>query len=196
MDGFDYTSQNPLALQCTGCPAAAARPDIAGNRPDGGADLANMKGGVVFADGGVYNADREQLRAARRRDLPVDRADAASRRLRQDVPERRCRIAARQAGNTRATAYNPSINNNLTPASNLSQTLGLLYPIGLLPPLKNSQGLATNNGTGVSFHIDDRKIQEFHQYSAETQYQLPWRSVVTHGLRRQPHEQAADQRSS
>ena len=51
----------------------------------------------------------------------------------------------------------------------------------MLPPLKNSQGLATNNGTGVSFHIDDRKIQEFHQYSAETQYQLPWRSVVTMG---------------
>ena len=57
MDGFDYTSQNPLATQCTGCPAAAARPDIAGNRPDGGANLANMKGGVVFANGGVYKPD-------------------------------------------------------------------------------------------------------------------------------------------
>ena len=63
----------------------------------------------------------------------------------------------------------------------MSQTIGLLYPNGLLQPLKNSQGLATNNGTGVSFHIDDRQIQEFHQYSVETQYQLPWRSVVTMG---------------
>ena len=58
VDGFDYTSQNPLAMQCTGCAAAAARPDIAGNRPDGGANLANMKGGVVFANGGVYKPTR------------------------------------------------------------------------------------------------------------------------------------------
>ena len=69
----------------------------------------------------------------------------------------------------------------MTPASNLSQTLGLLYPSGLLQPVKNSQGLPTNVGTNVSFHIDDRKIQAFNQFSAETQYQLPWRSVVTLG---------------
>jgi len=180
VDGFDYTSQNPLATQCTGCPAAAARPDIAANRPDGGAGLANMKGGVVFANGPIYRGDKNNIgpRVGATYQLTEKMLlrGGYGRSFLNGLSDR-----GTQAGNTRTTAYNPSNNNNLTPASNLSQTIGLLYPNGLLQPLKNSQGLATNNGTGISFHIDDRQIQEFNQYSLETQYQLPWRSVVTMG---------------
>ena len=180
VDGFDYTSQNPLALQCTGCPAAAARPDIASNRADGGAGLANLKGGVLFADGRIYNADGNnfgpRVGVTYQLSEKMLLRGGYGKSFLSGLSDR-----GTQAGNTRATAYNPSINNNLTPASNLSQTIGLLYPTGLLQPLKNTQGLATNNGTNISFHIDDREIQAFQQYSAEIQYQMPWRSVVTMG---------------
>lgn len=180
VDGFDYTSQSPLALQCAGCAAAAARPDIAGNRPDGGAALANMKGGVVFADGPVYNGDKDnfgpRVGATYQLTERMLLRGGYGKTFLNGLSDRGTR-----AGDTRQTSYNPSNNNNLTPASNLSQTIGRLYPNGLLQPLKSSQGLATNLGTDVSFHIDDRQNQEFNQYSLETQYQLPWRSVVTVG---------------
>lgn len=178
VDGYDFTSRNPIA--CTLCAAAAARPDIAANRTDGGAALANPVGGVIFADGPVYHGDFNN----------VGPRAGATYQLTQKMVLRGgygktflsgLENRGTQAGNTRSTAYNPSNTNNLTPASNLSQTIGLLYPNGLLQPLKNSQGLLTNVGTSVSFHNQDRQIQEFHQYSAEVQYQLPWRSVASSG---------------
>jgi hypothetical protein len=179
--GFDATSQNPFALTCAGCAEAAGRSDIAGNRADGGAGLRNMVGGLMFADGAVYDNDSNNI--GPRVGLSFRLGEKAllrggyGRNFLSGLADR----STTAAGNTRATAYNPSITNNATPASNLSQTIGPLYPSGLLQPLRSSQGLATNVGAGILFHTRARKIQAFDQFSAEVQYQLPFRSVVTLG---------------
>ncbi len=178
VDGFDFSSRNPL--NCASCVAAAARPDIAANRTDSGAGLANLTGGVTFADGPIYNGDVNNLGPRVGLTYQISNSlvlrGGYGKTFLSGLAER-----GTQAGNTRATALNPSNDNNLTPASNLNQNRGLLYPGGLLLPLKNTTGLLTNVGTSVSFHTRDRENQEFHQYSAEAQYQLPWRSVVSVG---------------
>ena len=63
--GFDATSRNPLSAAYTGalppgitgrcvtCPTLALDPNIANNRPDGGAGLADLIGGT-----GVRGCDR------------------------------------------------------------------------------------------------------------------------------------------
>jgi hypothetical protein len=62
----------------------------------------------------------------------------------------------------------------LTPAVSLSDPFpASIYPNGLLQPLGNSQGLATNLGLGVTFPYRDRALPYSMQYSAGFQYELP-----------------------
>jgi hypothetical protein len=67
-----------------------------------------------------------------------------------------------------------SLDAGRTPANRLSNP----YPAGILDPLGSSQGLSTALGTNINYHVRDRKIPEFHQYSIGVQRQLPWRSVI------------------
>ena len=67
-----------------------------------------------------------------------------------------------------------SLDAGRTPANRLSNP----YPTGLLEPLGSSAGLSTALGTNINYHIRDREIPEYHQYSIGVQRQLPWRSVL------------------
>ena len=65
-----------------------------------------------------------------------------------------------------------------TPAARRRTGLSNPYPTGLLDPVGSSQGLSTALGTNINYHIRDREIPEYHQYSIGVQRQLPWRSVL------------------
>jgi len=79
-----------------------------------------------------------------------------------------------QTGFTRATQYVASNDSNRTPANRLSNP----YPTGILEAAGPSLGPATALGTGIGYHIRDRKIPEFHTWSIGMQHELPWRSVL------------------
>jgi hypothetical protein len=75
-------------------------------------------------------------------------------------------------GYSRATPLVSSLD-GLTPAVTLSDPFpSSIYPNGLLQPIGNSQGLATNLGAAVSFPYRDRSLPYSKQYSAGFQYQL------------------------
>jgi len=73
-------------------------------------------------------------------------------------------------GYSRSTAVIPSVDGGLTPRLNLTNP----FPEGLLTPIGNSLGLATNLGLGVSFPYRDRPLAYAQQYSVGFQYELPW----------------------
>ena len=77
-------------------------------------------------------------------------------------------------GFSRTTTLVASLDAGRTPANRLSNP----YPAGILEPLGSSQGLSTALGTNINYHVRDREIPEYHQYSIGLQRQLPWRSVV------------------
>jgi hypothetical protein len=63
---------------------------------------------------------------------------------------------------------------NLRPAVTLSDPYPVnLYPAGLLQPIGNSQGLATNLGQGVAAQYLDRVLPASHQFSFGLQRELP-----------------------
>ena len=198
--GFDAASRNPLSAAYTGalppgitgrcvtCPTLALDPNIANNRPDGGAALADLVGGPVFADatgGRVYERDGNNLGprfgATYKLTEKILLRGGWGRTFLNALTDR-----PPQAQNTRQTPYVPSSDNNLTPLSRMSETDLLnanlvgpaLYPNGLLQPYGTAQGLATSVGANVTFHNPDKQNPQFDQYSVGVQYELPWRSVV------------------
>jgi hypothetical protein len=57
-------------------------------------------------------------------------------------------------------------------------TLGNPFPEGLLQPVGNSLGMATNLGLGASFQFLNRPLPYSHQYSFGFQRELPWSMVA------------------
>ena len=142
-DRFDFDAANPLV--CPNCAAAAARPDIAANRPDGGAGLASLQGGLLFADGPLADGDRNNFGPR----VGVTYQLTPKTVLRGGYGlsfQNTIGTRGLLAGATRTNSYVPSLDGGQTPAANLSETLGRLYPNGLVEPLGRSAGLLTNIG--------------------------------------------------
>jgi hypothetical protein len=154
--GFD---QNALALTCPACPASGLP--------------AQLRGGLTFADGPFYKKDLNNFgpragftfnatkKAVVRGGYGLTYLDASTDR-------------GTSIGFTRTTSYVASLDANRTPANRLSNP----YPTGILQPAGPALGPATALGTNISFHTNDRKIPEFHQWSIGMQHEMPWRSVV------------------
>jgi len=86
-------------------------------------------------------------------------------------------------GFSRQTQLTASQDNGLTPAVSLSDPFpASLFPNGLLQPIGNSQGLATNLGQNITFQYLDRPLPYSQQYSAGFQYELPggWLADVSY----------------
>jgi hypothetical protein len=162
----------PLPLDCPQCAAVAAQSDI--NNPG----LANLTGGVIFADGGLYETDWNNIGPRvgvtyQMTDKLVLQGGWGVSYLNQNTDR------GTAFGVTSTTTYVSSLTNNATPRTNLSETLGgPLYPTGLVTPTVDSLGQLSNVGASPSFHTRDREVQRYQSWSAGFQYQLPWRSVV------------------
>lgn len=79
-----------------------------------------------------------------------------------------------QVGFSRETPIVASTDGGLTPAATLSDPFpASIYPNGLLKPIGNSQGLATNLGQSVTAQYLDRPLPYSQQFSAGFQYELP-----------------------
>jgi hypothetical protein len=162
----------PLPLNCTQCAAAAVRPDI--NNPA----LANLTGGVIFADGGLYETDWNNIgprvgMTYQMTDKLVLQGGWGVSYLNQNTDR------GTTFGVTATTNYVSSLTNNATPRTNLSETLGgPLYPDGLVTPIVGSLGQLSSVGGNPNFDTRDREIQQYQSWSTGFQYQLPWRSVV------------------
>jgi hypothetical protein len=154
--GFD---PNALALVCPACPASGL--------PQ------NLLGGLTFADGAFYTRDLNNVgprvgftyqlgqKMIVRGGYGLTFLDASTDR-------------GTSTGYTRATQFVASLDSNRTPANRLSDP----YPSGLLQPAGASLGAATALGTGINYHVGDRRIPEFNQWSVGAQYELFWRSVL------------------
>ncbi|MFN7932289.1 MAG: TonB-dependent receptor [Bryobacteraceae bacterium] len=82
-------------------------------------------------------------------------------------------------GFSRRTDMITSTDNNLTPSANLSDPFPRsLFPTGLLQPIGNTQGLATNLGQGVGAQILERPLPYSHQVSFGIQRAVPGQWVV------------------
>jgi len=154
--GFDYDS---VALVCPACPASGLP--------------AQLKGGLTFADGAIYSSDLNNFgpRAGFTYQLTpktVMRGGYGLTYLPADTDR------GTVTGFSRTTSYVASLDSGRTPANRLSNP----FPAGILDPLGASGGLATALGTNISYHIRDREIPEYHQYSIGLQRELPWRSVI------------------
>lgn len=76
-------------------------------------------------------------------------------------------------GFSRQTPLVASLDNGLTPAASLSDPFpASIYPTGLLQPVGNTQGLATNLGQNITFQYLDRPLPYSQQYSAGFQWEL------------------------
>ena len=154
--GFDY---NGVALVCPACPASGLPTEL--------------HGGLTFADGAIYSSDLNNFgpRAGftfQVNDATVVRGGYGLTFLPADTDR------GTVTGFSRTTTYVASLDAGRTPANRLSNP----YPTGILDPLGSSQGLSTALGTNINYHIRDREIPEYHQYSIGVQRQLPWRSVL------------------
>jgi hypothetical protein len=155
-DGFDPAV---TALNCPACPASGLP--------------ATLKGGLTFSDGAFYKRDMNNFgprvgftytptrTAVVRGGYGLTFLDSSTDR-------------GTSSGFTRTTTYIASLDANRTPANRLNNP----FPTGILQPSGPALGPATALGTGISYHINDRKIPEFHTWSIGVQQQLPWRSVV------------------
>ncbi len=77
-------------------------------------------------------------------------------------------------GYSRPTPLVASLDGGLTPAVSLSDPFpASIYPTGLLKPVGNSQGAATNLGQGVQGMYNDRPLPFSHQFSFGFQQELP-----------------------
>ena len=154
--GFDPQA---VAVTCPACPASGLP--------------GQLRGGLTFADGTFYKKDLNNFgpragftfnvsrKAVARGGYGLTYLDSSTDR-------------GTSTGFTRTTTYVASLDANRTPANRLSNP----YPNGVLQPLGPALGPATALGTNITFHTNDRKIPEFHQWSIGMQHELPWRSVV------------------
>ena len=154
--GFDF---NALALNCPACPASGLPQQL--------------RGGFTFGDGAFYRRDLNNFgpragftfnvsrKAVMRGGYGLTYLDSSTDR-------------GTSFGFSRTTTYVASLDANRTPANRLANP----YPTGILQPAGSAQGASTALGTNISFHTNDRKIPEFHQWSVGMQHELPWRSVV------------------
>jgi hypothetical protein len=154
--GFD---QNALALVCDACPASGLPREL--------------HGGLTFADGRFYDRDTNNFgprvgftytatrRSVVRGGYGLTFLDSSTDR-------------GTQTGYTRATAFIASLDANRTPADRLNNP----YPNGMLQPAGPALGPSTALGTTISYHVRDRHIPKFHQWSAGIQHEMPWRSVL------------------
>ena len=154
--GFDY---NGVALVCPACPASGLPQEL--------------HGGLTFADGAIYSSDLNNFgpRAGftyQLSDATVVRGGYGLTFLPADTDR------GTVTGFSRTTTYVASLDAGRTPANRLSNP----YPTGILEPLGSSAGLSTALGTSINYHVRDREIPEYHQYSIGVQRQLPWRSVL------------------
>jgi len=84
-----------------------------------------------------------------------------------------------QTGYSQSTSLVSSLDGGLTPAVTLSDPYpSSIFPNGLLQPVGNKNGLATNLGQDISFQYLDRPLPYSQQYSAGFQYQLPGNWVL------------------
>ena len=82
-------------------------------------------------------------------------------------------------GFSRPTSLVASTDNNLTPAVDLNNPFPQsLFPTGLLQPIGNSQGLATNLGQSISAQYLDRPLPYSQQFSFGFQRALPWQWTI------------------
>lgn len=78
-------------------------------------------------------------------------------------------------GYSQPTPLVASTDGNLTPAASLSNPFPVsIYPSGLLAPIGNSKGLATNLGQTVQGQYLDRPLPYSQQFSLGFQRELPW----------------------
>ena len=154
--GFDYSG---VALVCPACPASGLPRELLG--------------GLTFADGEIYSSDLNNFgpRAGFTYQVASDTVVRGGYGLTY-LPADTDRGTV--TGFSRTTSYVASLDAGLTPANRLSNP----YPTGLLDPLGSSAGLSTALGTNINYHIRDREIPQYHQYSVGVQHQLPWRSVI------------------
>ena len=167
--GFAFDQATPI--DCPLCTAAAARPDI------NNAALANLRGGLMFTDQGIYESDWNNFgpRVGLTYQITprvVVRAGSGVSYLNGSGDR------GTTNGVTAATPYVRSVDGNLTPRANVSETLAPLYPTGLVQPFGDSLGLLSNVGSNANFHTRDRELQRYLTYNAGIQFQLPWRSVL------------------
>jgi len=73
-------------------------------------------------------------------------------------------------GYSRTTGVINSLDGGLTPRLTITNA----FPEGLLQPIGNSRGLATNLGLGAGFPYRGRGLPYAQQFSAGFQYELPW----------------------
>lgn len=77
-------------------------------------------------------------------------------------------------GFSRTTNMVTSVDNNITPVTTLSDPFpASQFPTGLLQPIGNSQGLATNLGQAITAPYRDRPLPYSRQYSFGFQRELP-----------------------
>ena len=154
--GFDYSG---VALVCPACPASGLPRELLG--------------GLTFADGEIYSSDLNNFgpRAGFTYQVASDTVVRGGYGLTY-LPADTDRGTV--TGFSRTTSYVATLDAGLTPANRLSNP----YPTGLLDPLGSSAGLSTALGTNINYHIRDREIPQYHQYSVGVQHQLPWRSVI------------------
>jgi hypothetical protein len=82
-------------------------------------------------------------------------------------------------GFSRPTPLVASLDAGLTPVASLSDPFpSSIYPGGLLQPIGNTLGLATNLGQGISFQYVNRPLPYAHQYSFGLQRELPGNWLV------------------
>jgi hypothetical protein len=154
--GFD---PNGVALVCPACPASGLPTEL--------------RGGLLFANGAIYSKDLNNFgpRAGVTYQLSTKtilRAGYGLTYLAADTDR------GTVTGFSRTTTYIASLDANRTPANRLANP----YPSGILEPVGSAAGLSTALGTNISYHIRDREIPEYHQYSIGLQRELPWRSVI------------------
>jgi hypothetical protein len=151
--GFAFDQPSPIASQVSGL---------------------NLRGGLLFADGNKREAflrDRNNLQprigmAFQIREKWVLRAGYGLTYLGQHA-------AGSAGGFSRPTPLIASID-GLTPAVSLNDPFPTsLYPNGLLQPIGNSLGLATDLGQGITAQFLDRPLPYAHQFSVGLQRELP-----------------------
>jgi hypothetical protein len=154
--GFD---PNATALVCAACPASGLPQEL--------------RGGLTFANGRFYERDGNNFgprvgftysatpKLVIRSGYGLTYLDSSTDR-------------GTSTGFTRTTAYVASLDANRTPANRLANP----YPNGILQAAGPAAGASTALGTSIGYHIRDRQIPEFHQWSIGGQYELPWRSMI------------------
>src|SRR5258708_1025814 len=146
--GFGFGQTNPLASQVTGL---------------------DLKGGLLYAGSSgdsrlSFNPDRKHIEpraglAWRFAPKWVMRAGYGLAYLGQSAN-------GPNTGFSQPTSLIASTNGNISPAVSLSDLLpSSLFPAGLLQPIGNSLGLATNLGQSISAQYLDRPLPYSHQYS-------------------------------